>query len=318
MIFFSLRRAVVVAACASAALLSACGSSTVESQVTPARFIAFGDAFADVGQSGTKYTVNDGSTNNWISQMAGVFNRTITPSSAGGLGYARANVRVVSKPDAVGSSTSLTVKEQIDAYLATAPTMANDDIIVVSGGISDIVVEMKSLVAGTITQAQFTANVQQAGRDLGAQVRRVVDAGGKHVMVVGPYNVGNSPWATALNQKAVLTDATTKFNEALLVSINDLGANVLYVDAAYYYNLVVGTPEGYSMTNAVDQVCTSVDTGAGIGIGTGEVNSSLCTTSTIVSGATYDAYLFADKLYFTPNANRLFGTYAYDKLRDRW
>lgn len=317
MIFFSLRRAVVVAACASAALLSACGSSTVESQVTPARFIAFGDAFADVGQTGFKYTVNDGATNNWISQLAGIVNKSITPSAAGGLAYGRANVRVVSKPDAVGSSTSLTVKEQIDTFLASN-TMANDDIIIVSGGISDIVVEMKAFSAGTSTQAQFTANVQQAGRDLGAQVRRIVNAGGKHVMAVGPYNLGNSPWAIALDQRPLLTDATTKFNEAFLVSINDLGSNVLYVDAAYYFNLVVGTPAGYSMTNVVTPVCTSVDDGAGIGIGAGEVNSSLCNTSTIISGATYDAYLFADKLYFTPNANRLFGTYAYDKLRDRW
>jgi phospholipase/lecithinase/hemolysin len=317
MIFFSLRRAVVVAACASAALLSACGSSTVESQVTPARFIAFGDAFADVGQAGSKYTVNDGFNNNWITQMAAVVNRTITPSATGGLGYGRANVRVVAKPDAVGSSTSLTVKEQIDTFL-TSNTMANDDIIVVSGGISDIVVEMASFKAGTTSQAQFTANVQQAGRDLGAQVRRVVTAGGKHVMVVGPYNLGNSPWARALDQKSLLTDATTKFNEALLVSINDLGANVLYVDAAYYYNLVVGTPAGYSMTNVVDVVCTSVDAGAGIGVGAGEVNSSLCNTSTILSGTAYDSYLFADKLYFSPAGNRLFGNYAYDKLRDRW
>lgn len=317
MIFFSLRRAVVVAACASAALLSACGSSKVESQVTPARFIAFGDAFADVGQSGSKYTVNDGSSNNWVSQLASTYNKTISPSAAGGLAYGRANVRVVAKPDAVGSSTSLTVKEQIDSFLASN-TIANDDIVVVSGGISDIVVEMNALVAGTSTQAQFIANVQQAGRDLGAQVRRVVSAGGKHVVAVGPYNLGNSPWAIALDKRSVLTDATTKFNEAFLVSINDLGSSVLYVDAAYYFNLLVGTPSGYAMTNVVTPVCTSVDTGAGIGIGAGEVNSSQCTTSTILSGAVYDAYLFADKLYFSPNANRLFGTYAHDKLRDRW
>ncbi len=315
--FFSLRRAMVVAACASAALLSACGSSTVDSQVTPARFIAFGDGFADVGQSGSKYTVNDGSVNNWVVQMAGVYNKSITPSASGGLGYARANVRVVAKPDLVGSSTSLTVKEQIDAFLASN-ALANDDIVVVNAGASDIVAEMKALNAGSITQDQFTANVKQAGQDLATQVRRLVTAGGKHVVVVGPYNLGNSPWAIALDQRSVLTEATTAFNQAMLVAINDLGANVLYIDATYYYNLVVGTPAGYSMTNVVNVVCTSVDAGVGIGVGANEVNSSLCTTSTILSGATYDAYLYADKLYLTPNANRLFGSYAYDKLRNRW
>ena len=60
-----MRRTVMVAACASAALLAACGSSTTESAITPQRFIAFGDAMSDVGQNGSRYTVNDGSVNNW-------------------------------------------------------------------------------------------------------------------------------------------------------------------------------------------------------------------------------------------------------------
>ena len=59
-----MRRTVLVAACASAALLAACGSSSTESAVRPERFIAFGDALTDVGQKGSRYTVNDGSVNN--------------------------------------------------------------------------------------------------------------------------------------------------------------------------------------------------------------------------------------------------------------
>ena len=55
-----MRRTFMVAACASAALLAACGSSTTESAISPQRFIAFGDAVSDVGQKGSRYTVNDG------------------------------------------------------------------------------------------------------------------------------------------------------------------------------------------------------------------------------------------------------------------
>ena len=103
-----------------------------------------------------------------------------------------------------------------------------------------------------------------------------------------------------------------------LISVNDLGANALYVDAAYYFNLVHATPAGYALTNSTSLACTSTDSGAGIGTGTGEVNSSLCTTSTIASGVTYDQYMFADRLYFTPIVNRLFGVYAYGKVHSRW
>ena len=46
-------------ACAGAlALLAACGSGSVVSNLQPKRFITVGDSFMDVGQSGTLYTVN--------------------------------------------------------------------------------------------------------------------------------------------------------------------------------------------------------------------------------------------------------------------
>ena len=63
-----MRRTALVAACASAVLLAACGSSTTESAITPDRFIAFGDAYSDIGQKGSRYTVNNDTVNNWTLQ----------------------------------------------------------------------------------------------------------------------------------------------------------------------------------------------------------------------------------------------------------
>ena len=316
MTFFSLRRALVVAACASAALLTACGSGTTESALSPSRFVAFGDAFSDVGQTGTKYTVNDGSVNNWLQQLATRFGKTITPSASGGLGYSRVNARVLAKPDAAGNASTLTIKEQIDTFLASN-TIGGSDVLVVSAGAADVVAEMNAVTAGTQTEAQMLANLQQAGKDLGAQVRRLSNAGGKQVVVVGPYNLGRTPWGIALGKADLLSNVSNKFNEAMLVSIVDLGSTVLYVDAAYYLNLVTGEPTSYSLINSTPVACTSVDSGVGIGTGTGKVNSSLCTTST-VGGLAYNSYAFADGLFYTPVVNRLFGDYAYEKVRDRW
>jgi outer membrane lipase/esterase len=61
-----------------------------------------------------------------------------------------------------------------------------------------------------------------------------------------------------------------------------------------------------------------VDATNGIGIGAGQVNSALCTPSTLLSGASQTSYVFADPVYLTPSAQRQFGTYAYDRLRARW
>ncbi len=58
--------------------------------------------------------------------------------------------------------------------------------------------------------------------------------------------------------------------------------------------------------------------GNGIGTGTGQVNSALCTPSTLLAGADVNLYVFADNVYLSPSAHRQLGTYAYDKLRARW
>jgi len=93
---------------------------------------------------------------------------------------------------------------------------------------------------------------------------------------------------------------------------------VLYVDSAYYVNLYTSVPGNYGFNNATTAVCTSVDATNGIGIGAGKVNSALCNSSTLLSGANQAAYVFADSVYLTPSAQRQFGTYAYDRLRARW
>ena len=90
------------------------------------------------------------------------------------------------------------------------------------------------------------------------------------------------------------------------------------MDAAYYVNLYTSVPGVYSFTNAANPVCTSVDAGNGIGIGAGQVNSALCTPSTLVAGASADRYVFADSVYLTPEAHRQLGDFAYDRLRARW
>lgn len=312
-----LRRAVMAAACASAALLAACGSSSIESTLAPSRFIAFGDGFSDLGQGGSRYTVNDGSVNVWSAYTAALFGPGLATQSAGGLSYARGNARVTAKPDAAGRTATLTITEQVDSFLA-GNVIGTNDVVIISGGISDIVAQMAAVTAGTQTGAQMVANVRQAGRELGAQVRRLVAAGGKYVVVTGAYNLGRSPWASAISQGALLEEASLRFNEELLVSIVDLGGNVLYVDAALHYNLVTAVPANYNLTDAVGVVCTTADPGPGIGIGNGQINSALCNAGTIVTGVDYGRYVFADRIYPTPQAHRLFGEYAYNRIKARW
>jgi phospholipase/lecithinase/hemolysin len=313
MAFPWMRRAWLLAA-AAAVLLAACGGGTVDSQLTPSRIIAFGDAMADMGQNGSKYTVNDTQIDNWTQYVANAYAVPLAPSAQGGLSYAYGNARVTATPDAAGNSSTPTVQQQITTFLASNPTVGSSDLILVSAGMSDLIVQARATLEGSQTADQLNANATQAGTDLGEQIKRLVGAGATHVVVAGPHNLGRSPWANETGQNALMETATTQFNSALKIDLVNFGATVLYVDAQLYFNTQSSTSS--SFTNFVNAVCTSVDPGPGIGTGNGQVNSALCTPAT-VSGD-YSQFLYADRVYPTPRGHQLFGEYARTQIHNRW
>lgn len=315
-----LRRGLLLAACASALVLAACGGGgSIVSQFTPTRVVAFGDGAGDLGQNGARYTINDGSSNIWTQEVAASYGVSVATAAQGGLSYATGNARVTASPDAAGKTGTPTVVNQIDTFLS-GHSLGGGDLVLVSAGTSEVIVEGESVLTGAETEAQALSNLATAGAALGAQVRRLVNAGAQHVVVAGPYNLGRSAWALQTGQGQLLQDLVTQFNSKFLVSVADLGANVLYVDAALYFNLLTANPSSssYALTDISTPVCTPVDPGPGIGTGANQVNSNLCTPSTLIAGDDPTKFLFADRVYLTPRANQLFGDYAFSQVKNRW
>lgn len=292
------RRAFLALAAAPAAMLAACSSSTIESPLVPTRFLGLGDGFSDLGQGGTRYTVNDGSVNVWAEQVASSYGLTFKAKVDGGTSFAQGGSRISTD---VGSIPALST--QITTLLGdlSIGSIGSSDVILIGAGMADIVAEV---TANGIT-ATTTTNVKAAGTALGAQVRRLVEAGVPYVAVAGVYYMGLSPWAVDLGQADAVTELAKAFNSAFLLSVVDLGDHVLYIDTAYYINLLYNTPSSYGLTNVTSRACTTTD-------------ASTCTSATLDSTLDVTQTLFADGLYFTPVVNRLFGTWAYNKLHDRW
>ena len=137
-----MRRTTLAVACTAAALLSAWGSSSIESALAPERVIAFGDGYSAVGEH--RYTVNNGSINNWTLQLLDYYQRS--GNAAGGLiNKAEGYARLIARPDAAGQTSTRPLAEQIDTFLATQ-ALAPNDIVLVNGGISDLVAGMPAEV----------------------------------------------------------------------------------------------------------------------------------------------------------------------------
>ena len=286
MTHISIQRLMGACALALASLLSACGgaSSTVNplaTKVSPgianARVIAFGDALSDVGASGLRYTVDDGSAGGsmtvaerlafiygFTSMTAVTNDRSLT---GGAYSYAQGEARVT----ATGTATPLVT--QVANFL-TNNTPGDNDLIIITAGTRDIIYNAQQYFLNPVTMpaAQAKANVAQAAVDLANVVQSLTARGAKHVLVVAPFNVARTPWVLAMpgaspttyyptfsdqynfvQQLSILTSGDTSCGSfgcqlsAALVTrypATSYGQPVLLADIAQYFNLMTGTGAG--------------------------------------------------------------------------
>ncbi len=290
----SSRRALLALACATMALLGACSSSEIVDPFTPTRILSVGDGFSDLGQDGKRYTVNDGSLNIWTQYMAALYGLPLVASDQGGLSYARGDALVSSGPNSIVA--------QVDKLLAANKFVAGD-LVVVNGGVADIVT---TAARTDITYDQKVASLNAAGLAMAAQVNRIVQAGATHILASGVWPLGQTPLGTETGQVTNLNNLTLAFNNAFKIGMVNLGANVLWLDTATYYNNVYFNPTAYPpLTNTVTKACTTVLV-------------TDCTPATITPGFDYNTLLFANGVYPTPSGHRLLGSFAQIQVANRW
>jgi outer membrane lipase/esterase len=286
---------------AAIASLSACGSGSTVEPLVPANFVSFGDGATDLGQTGQRFTVNDGTVNTWAEQTAITYGRTLTASVTGGLGYARGGARI--------STGANSLEAQITAHLNKG-AIGTNDVLLVDGGATELFALAQSRLSGAIANdTALNAAAKTAGQAMAAQVRRLPAAGARHVVVSNSYNISQSPFATANTITAALSGASREFNDALKIALVDLGNTVLLVDAEAYFSLVYNNGTSYlgASANVTGKACT-----------TPTANTCTLTTLTGGTGSNYNAYMFADDRYFTSNLNRLWGAQVYTKIKARW
>lgn len=292
-----------LAATGTAGLLSGCGSGDIVSALQPNRFISFGDGMSDLGQGGNRYTINDGTVNTWADRVANRFGKTLTAQATGGLGYAQGHAATEAMPRSI--------EAQISAFLASQ-TLGATDVVLMNVPLSYVLLPATAVKTGTLSEAAALQQIAASGVAFAAQVRRLIAAGAKYIVVAGIYDVGRSPYGIALAVPGLLTSVTqqssasvTRLNDTVKIELAQLGANVLFVDAAFLVNRNVQFGPNWGFVYSNIPVCTTP-------------TALTCTESTLTTGASKTQYLFADNIHLTPAGNQQLGDYAYDQLRGRW
>jgi hypothetical protein len=295
----------VVCTVALGAALFACGSSKTVDPFTPNRVIGLGDAYNDVGLSpGAAFTVTGTSTvQTVVEQVASLFGvgstgtaiRTPRASlpATGVFSYAMGD-SLISGTGAADASLT----EQVDRVLADVGTFTDKDLIVITAGTRDI----KGNLDAVTTVAALTG-----------QVRRLLDANAKHVLIMQPLDIAYTPFGRAAGTYAGKT--VTFVNEELtqlqaLVRGGGYAKNpVIFTNAtglsSSFNTYTYTTPYGQFTTSTQVPYCSSPTTLTGCAMASG-ADTTVATT------------LFADNLNLTPVGNQWVASFLYNATASGW
>jgi len=303
---------------AALGLLAACGSSSKYDEFIPTRIVSVGDQVSYLGDASLspafsdRFTVNnlasETTINNWVLQLAASYGLSTDLTLA--------NPSVVATADAVSNRVT-----DLSARLATV-TPRGGDMLVVNGGMADILAMADAVANGTLSTTQALADIATAGSNLQDFVLGQV-GNYKHILVINAYDLKNSPYAvnktfaagsglTTTTFQQLLHDMTRAFNTALISNAGTFssGQGVRLFDAetlflnANLYNF------GISAAGMSSGTCNSFASSL-----VNTTRTACTTTAAAALHSDYDTYLFADDKFPSPVAHRFLGAQAYAFLR---
>ena len=259
------------------------------------------------------------------------------------------------------------LQAQIDLFLAKG-TPTSNDLFVISIGTGDIMAtgiqgttttpyegfdDLRTLLGGALTTTQINARMQTAADALAVQIKRLTDAGAKYVLVVGPPNVGRSPWAAEAGNATLLqnlsyntgsgvtsmgseglariqaTFGNKTNNSVLFVEISGLvntltdGSNTTYANrsSAICSSTTAITVGGVTTTINSTTTDTAKSNGTGLkpaaavgAVPAGRLTAALCTVDTLGDNNP-GTFVYADGVNFTPAMQSQFYSQAVTRMR---
>ena len=287
----------------AAALATAFASGPAAAQFSNMFF--FGDSLTDAGSfkpvlpPGTGlFTTNPGPV--WAQVLGGRYGFTVTPANQGGTDYAQGDARV-SQPPLPNTPPPGTNATPMTTQVSQAIAKGVDGNALYSlwGGGNDIFTQFGLLQAGQITSAQAQANVALAATQLAQQAGVLKASGAQYIMVFNLPDIGKTLDGLA-NGPAVaaqVSAVTGLFNSTLNAGLNQVGGNVIRVNATALFNEILSNPAAYGITNTTTRACTVAAV-------------ELCTPSTLVAPNAASTYLFADGSHPTTAGHAIFAQVA--------
>ena len=261
--------------------------------------VVFGDSLSDSGNvaqvlglpPGTVFTTNPDPV--WAEIVEETFGAPGTHSFAGGSNYAVGGACV--DPAATCNFPVPRIGDQIVLHLSRRPGGAADPaaLYTVWGGANDIDTILDP--NNGLQSVDPRTAVPQSARAMVDQIRRLREAGARHIVVFNLPDPGATPFATAAAQgnpqlPAALTGFAALYNRHLEEGLRSLGTGLIPVNVFALFNEAIENPAAYGFTNTRGTACSPVGP---------DRNSLACGPAGSGSPSTYEpganrTHLFAD------------------------
>ena len=255
--------------------------------------VVFGDSLSDSGNAaslqplppGSSFTTNPDPV--WSEIVAETFGASGENSLARGSNYAFAGACM--NPDTpCDADLSPTVTEQIDRDFFLQEKADPNALYVIWGGVNDVTDSAGAdpLNAGRYTVAAASVNV--------AQIRRLQEAGARHILAFNLPDISKSPYVVNLGQVAqgALTQLVTAYNETLYAGIRESEEGIIPINIHAFFNEIVENHGKYGFTDVTGTACGEPDAGSAVSIACGPEGSRYPVT---YEPDANEQYLFADR-----------------------
>jgi outer membrane lipase/esterase len=230
--------------------------------------VSFGDSLSDCGAFGFKPTTAPSLTwnqlvarhygydlgPNWVGKKGDGTPTDATDSRPGGLCYAQGGARTATT---MPSGLPLPGTAQLDRFLTDHGHFADDQLVTVYLGTNDVLINfftMNAALGQGDPKALGGARgvVEQAARDLGALVQRMLDSGAKRVAVLNLYDLGASGF---MDSNPHLTGLAEDFN-ATLAEVLPHDRRIIPIDTHALFAGLAANPAAQGFTHPMnDDAC---------------------------------------------------------------
>ncbi len=261
-------------------------------------FVVFGDSLSDSGNAaqafglpaGASFTTNPDPV--WAEIVAEAFGASGKNSLAGGPNYAAAGA-CVNPATPCDEPDSPTLTEQIGLHLSSVGGRLDPKTLyAVWGGLNDIADSAQNDTPNALGHTLAAADVNVA------QIRRLQEAGARHILVfnlpdvsIAPYSIGQGPVV-----QGALAAFGAEYNKKLFDGIRKNEGGVIPVNIYAVFNEILANPGAYGLTSITGTACGEPNAPEALSIQCGPAGSPFPVT---YAPGTNQTYLFADRSHPT-------------------